>query len=57
MTKSELTELHARLNYFEDLLVEIQRKLNNPDYNISLTIPKPADCVGKCHPDTTIPWE
>jgi len=50
-------EIIDRLNYLEDILLDIQKKINSPDYNISLTIPKLADCVGKCHPDTAIPWE
>ena len=72
MTPEQYKELNDRLNYLEDMLKEIRDKLNSPDYNISLTIPKPVDCVGKCtsegvsvvtssptvvNPTNSIPWE
>ena len=64
MTPEQYKELNDRLNHLEDMLKDIRDKLNSPDYNISLTIPKPADCVGKCQSDlsidqhkTAIPWE
>jgi len=49
----------ARLNQIEDMLVEIRDKISNPDYNISLTIPKQPDCAGcqTIDPITNIPWE
>ena len=64
MTPEQYKELNDRLNHLEDMLKDIRDKLNSPDYNISLTIPKPADCIGKCQSDlsidqhkTAIPWE
>ena len=51
-------EVMTRLDHLERMLKDIQKKINHPDYNLSITIPsKPVDCVGKCHPDTAIPWE
>lgn len=41
-------KLNTRIDYLQEILIEIREKLNNPDYNIFLTIPKPVDCIGKC---------
>ena len=67
MTPEQYKELNDRLNHLEDMLKDIRDKLNSPDYNISLTIPKPVDCVGKCQSTAnsagtanltdSIPWE
>ena len=63
-------ELIDRLERIERLIMYIKATIDSPDYNISLTIPKPVDCIGKCEnitpaqpaqpnplSESIIPWE